>query len=64
MRRVRLLDESIRPPAAHRTGAAALDYVLVLGIMFPLAALVVPTGLRIIRAACDMVSVLISWPFL
>ncbi|MBW3540089.1 MAG: hypothetical protein KY476_07460 [Planctomycetes bacterium] len=48
----------------RRRGAATLDYVLVLGIVFPLAAFVVPTGMRIIRAAYDMIAVFVSWPFL
>ena len=64
MRRVRLLEDSTRNVSPRRGGAATLDYVLVLGIVFPLAALVIPTGMRIIRAASDMLNVLISWPFL
>ena len=47
-----------------RTGAATLDYVLVLGVILPLAAFVLHVGPRIVRAAYEMVSVLISWPFM
>jgi hypothetical protein len=32
--------------------------------VFALASLIVPLGMRITRAAYDMVNVLISWPFL
>ena len=47
-----------------RRGAATLDFVLVLGIVFALASLIVPLAMRLTRAAYDMVNVLISWPFL
>jgi hypothetical protein len=61
---MRRLNNSNRPVARRRRGAATLDYVLVLGIVFALAALVIPTGMTIIRAAYDMLNVLIAWPFL
>lgn len=48
----------------RRAGAATLDYVLVLGVILPLAAVVVPTGMRIIRLAYEMIAVLIAWPFM
>lgn len=48
----------------RRAGAASLDYILVLGVIFPLAAIVVPTGKRIMALAYEMVCGLIAWPFM
>ena len=48
----------------RRRGVAALDYVLVLGVVFPLAAFILWIGPRIIRLAYEMVCVLVSWPFM
>lgn len=48
----------------QRRGLSTLDYVLVLGVVMPLAGIVVPTGIRIIRAAYEMVVVMIAWPFM
>lgn len=53
-----------RKPTHHRAGAAALDYVLVLGVILPLVAFVMWAGPRIIRLAYEMISVLVSWPFM
>jgi hypothetical protein len=52
------------PGARCRAGAAALDYVLILGVVLPLAAFTMWIGPRIIRLAYEMVCVLISWPFM
>ena len=52
------------PITSNRRGASTLDYVLVLGVVMPLAVIVVPTGIRIVRAAYEMVVVMIAWPFL
>lgn len=52
-----------RRPRSRR-GAATLDYVLVLGVILPLAAFVIPISMRMIRAVYEMIVVLISWPFL
>jgi hypothetical protein len=41
-----------------------LDYALVLGVVMPLAFIVVPTSIRIVRAAYEMIVVMIAWPFL
>ena len=48
----------------RRTGAAVLDYVLVLGAIFSLALIVIPRGRRIIELVYDMTAVWISWPFM
>ncbi len=47
-----------------RTGAASLDYVLLLGVILPLVAFIFSVAPRIIRLAYEMVSVLVSWPFM
>jgi hypothetical protein len=56
----------IRFPAGRRKrrGVSTLDYALVLGVVMPLALIVVPTGIRMVRAAYEMVVVMIAWPFL
>ena len=46
------------------SGAASLDYVLVLGVILPLAAFILWAGPTIIRLAYEMVCVLVSWPFM
>jgi len=47
-----------------RTGVATVDYVLVLGVVLPLAAFIMWIGPRIIRLAYEMVCVLVSWPLM
>jgi hypothetical protein len=51
-------------PGRRRAGAAALDYVLILGVILPLVAFVMWAGPRIIRLAYEMICVLVSWPFM
>ena len=41
-------------PTRNRRGAATLDYVLVLGVIFPMAAFVMWAGPRMIRLAYEM----------
>jgi hypothetical protein len=41
-----------------------LDYALVLGVVMPLALIVVPTSIRMVRAVYEMFVVLVAWPFL
>jgi len=43
---------------------ATVDYVLVLGVVLPLAAFIMWIGPRIIRLAYEMVCVLVSWPLM
>lgn len=49
---------------AKRLGAATLDYLLLLCVIFPLVAFIVPTGKKIIQLAYEMACMLIAWPFL
>ena len=48
----------------RRTGVAALDYALVLGVVIPMAALLMWVGPRIMRLVYEMISVVVSWPFM
>jgi hypothetical protein len=43
---------------------AALDYVLVLGVVLPLAVFLFRVGPAIIRLAYEMVCGIVSWPFM
>jgi len=48
----------------RRGAVSSLDYVLVLGVIFPLAAFILWAGPRIIRLAYEMVNVLVAWLFM
>lgn len=48
----------------NRSGVSSLDYILVIGVILPLATIVIPTGMRMIRLVYDMMTVQIAWPFL
>jgi hypothetical protein len=54
----------LRRETGKRRGVATLDYVLVLGIILPMAGFILWIGPRMIRLAYDMVCVLVSWPFM
>jgi hypothetical protein len=47
----------------RRAGVATLDYVLVLCVVFPLAAFLLYAGPRIIMLVYEMIAVMVSWPF-
>ncbi len=47
-----------------RRGVSTLDYVLVLGVILPLAAFILRIGPQIMNLAYEMISMLVSWPFL
>ena len=51
-------------PLSSRRGAAALDYVLALGVMLPLAAFLMGVGPRMVRRVYEMISLFVTWPFL
>ena len=61
---VSLTKHQIGGLARCRRGAAALDYVLVLAVILPLAVFILWIGPRIMRLAYEMVCVLVSWPFM
>jgi len=47
----------------RRAGVATIDYVLVLGVIFPLGTIMLYYSPKIMRLAYEMISVLVSWPF-
>ena len=47
-----------------RRGAATLDYALVMGVILPLATIVIPASIYIIRSVYEMFVTLVAWPFL
>jgi hypothetical protein len=48
----------------RRSGVAALDYMLVLGVILPLVAFIMVIGPKMIGLVYSMISLLISWPFM
>ncbi|QDU37280.1 hypothetical protein Mal4_15900 [Maioricimonas rarisocia] len=49
---------------SRRRGAAVLDYVLALGVVLPLLAIVLPMSRRIMQLVFEMTCTLIAWPFM
>ena len=47
-----------------RAGAATVDYILILCVVFPLAAFAIPMGKRIIELSYEMMCTMVSWPFM
>ena len=52
------------PSVPARAGAATLDYILVLCLLLPLIAFIVPMGKRMISLTYEMICVMVSWPFM
>ena len=48
----------------RRAGAASLDYILVLGVVLPLAAFIFWAGPLLMKLAYQMVAAVVSWPFM
>ncbi|MCC6123755.1 MAG: hypothetical protein IT426_02235 [Pirellulales bacterium] len=48
----------------RRAGAAVFDYVLVLGVILPMAAFIFRIGPKMMGLVYEMVSLLVSWPFM
>ncbi|HOM17766.1 MAG TPA: hypothetical protein PK777_16390 [Thermoguttaceae bacterium] len=61
-KRVRLLRKRGSPP--KRRGAASLDYVLVLCVVLPMVAFMMTAGREIMWLTYEMLSTLITWPFM
>jgi hypothetical protein len=53
-----------RPMRAKRRGVSSMDYMLLLGVILPMAVFIFRVGPKIIRLAYEMVCVLVSWPFM
>ena len=52
------------PSRSQRRGVATLDYVLLICIVLPMAAMVLWAGPRIMNLVYEMTCVLVSWPFM
>ena len=52
-----------KPRRAKRRGAASVDYVLVLGVILPLAGFLYAVAPKIMNLVYDMIGVLTAWPF-
>jgi hypothetical protein len=50
--------------AAQRPGAAAVDYVLGLGVVLPLLVAVIPAGRRIMQLVFEFTCTVVAWPFM
>lgn len=62
---MRIRSRQARSAVRHvRCGAATLDYILVVGIILPLAVIVIPAGKHVLELVYEMSCVLIAWPFL
>lgn len=48
----------------QRAGFSTLDYVLALGIMLPMLAVILPQGRRAMQLVYEMTTTLVAWPFL
>ena len=48
----------------QRSGAATLDYILVLCVILPLGALVIGMGGKIMQLVYEMLAVFLAWPFM
>jgi len=53
-----------RRSVCRRRGAASLDYILVLGVILPLAVFVLWAAPHLMNLVYQMTSVLVSWPFM
>jgi hypothetical protein len=47
-----------------RSGVATLDYILILCVLFPLFAFIMPAGKRMIELSYEMICVMFAWPFM
>jgi hypothetical protein len=61
---MRKTNKRYRRRKIRRAGSAALDYVLVLGVILPLAAFILRIGPKIIGLVYEMVCMLVAWPFM
>ena len=67
VRRLKSKTSLKRPSSARkgpRAGVATLDYILVLCVLLPLLAFIVPAGKRIIELSYEMICVMFAWPFM
>jgi hypothetical protein len=63
-RKQRAANSTLSPTQRSRAGVSTLDYILVLGVILPLIAFVMPAGKRIIQLTYEMVCTLVAWPMM
>lgn len=51
------------PKSGLRRGAATLDYLLLLGVIFAAGAVLVPLSQYAINVVYDIICTLVAWPF-
>lgn len=47
-----------------RSGIAAVDYMLTLGVLLPLLVVVLPAGRRAMQLIFELACALVAWPFM
>jgi hypothetical protein len=47
-----------------RSGIAAVDYMLTLGVVLPLLVVVLPAGRRAMQLIFELACTLVAWPFM
>jgi hypothetical protein len=47
-----------------RSGIAAVDYMLALGVVLPLLVVVLPAGRRAMQLVFELAAALVAWPFM
>jgi hypothetical protein len=48
----------------NRRGAATIDYFLLMAVVLPLATFMMQIAPRIMRSVYDLLTIVVSWPFL
>ena len=48
----------------RRRGSATLDYVMTLGVLFTMSAVIVAYGRRIMQLVYEMTGFFLAWPFM
>lgn len=61
---IRKQAEQTAPATARRGGAAAIDYILGLGVVLPLLLIVIPASRRTMQLIFEFTCTLVAWPFM
>ncbi|MES2789115.1 MAG: hypothetical protein V4719_05800 [Planctomycetota bacterium] len=52
------------PVPRARRGAASLDYILTLGVLFTMSGFIVVSGRRIMQLVYELTGFFLAWPFM
>ena len=58
------ITRSLERTGRSRRGVAALDYVLVLGVVLPLVVFIMGVAPRMMERVYELVCLLVSWPWM